>query len=757
MQSRFLLHLAIFVLFLAFPGDSFAQKKKPRVKPITATVTVRASQQTAAQKATERRQTAFYMAWSTLNEAYFDKTFGGLDWNKIRTEFAPRVSRTKTDAEFHRLLVEMIGRLGKSHLDIIVPEYFERIQVAKERARVREKEIAAERKEAVPEKPDEEEDEFFGEKEGKRYGIGVELRLIGNQIVITNVEKQSGATLAGLKTGYVIDKINGVSLKEMISQAVISGVSTDELQYLLPIQLVAEFLDGEAESSVFLTILDENDKPKEITVQRLELNGETIVLSKNLPEHFLQYESRSLSNDVGYIRFSAFAVPVVAKFCDSLTEFGNKKAIVIDLRGNLGGILVSMIGLSGMLTEKPITLGTFVSRAGSQKFTVESKAKNFKGRLVLLVDGQSMSASEMFAAGLQSNRRAVVVGEKTGGQSLPAIWTKLPTDAVMMYPISDFHTLAGKSLEGVGLIPDYTVNRDRKTLLNGVDAQLQKALALIADDKVFAPAAVTKISDLSADNTDPPPPPKPKPTPGLSSGSPLPPPVTLTTIAPKPTPGVSDARSLKIIADFANAIGGTEAAKKFGSYEARGRLVPSESVDLEGEFVTAHQTPDKTTVVINTTTTGEIRTVYNGKDTFQQSEYGMDQKTKSAAAPTRTDLLSPYFAGLDLDFLKGLKFEGDYPVDGRVRYVLSATSPEGQSIGLSFDSVTKLLVTFSQPGVLFTFSDYRKVDGVLVPYKFELDRIMNIQLDSLIRNAKIDAAMFEKKENCFDKPIVPNN
>ncbi|MEQ1642872.1 MAG: S41 family peptidase [Pyrinomonadaceae bacterium] len=760
MRSKFLLYFAIFVFLFAFAGDGLAQKKKPRVKSITATVTVRSSQQPAAQKANERRQSAFYMAWSTLNERYFDKTFGGLDWEKIRAEFAPRVSRAKNDAEFHRLLIEMIGRLGKSHLDIIVPEYFERIQVAKERARVREKEIAAERKEADPGKPDEEQDELFGDKEGKRYGIGVELRMIGDQIVITNVEKQSGATLAGLKTGYVIEKINGVSLKEMIGQAVISGVSTDELRYLLPIELVTEFLDGEAGSSVFLTILDENDTPKEITVERLELNGDTIVLSKNLPEHFLRYESRSLSEDVGYIRFSAFAVPVVAKFCDSLTEFGNKKAIVIDLRGNLGGILVSMIGLSGMLTDKPITLGTFVSRAGSQKFTVASKAKNFKGRIVVLVDGQTMSASEMFAAGLQSNRRAVVVGEKTGGQSLPAIWTKLPTNAVMMYPVSDFHTLAGKSLEGVGLIPDHTVARNRGSLLQGVDNQLEKALALISDDKAFAPAAVTKLSTANGGASELPPPPKPVPavTSGSGTGSPLPPPPVISTaIAPKPTPTASDERSLKIIADFANAIGGADAVKKFGSYEAKGRLVPSENVELEGEFATAHQTPDKTSVVINTASTGEIRTIYNGKEIYQQSEYGMDQNTKSQVVPSRVDLLSAYFAGLDLDLLKGLKFEGDYQVDGRLRYVLSATSPEGHSIGLSFDSGTKLLVTFSQPGVLYTFSDYRKVDGVLVPYKFELDRIMNIHLDTLTRNIKIDAAMFEKKENCFDKPLVSKN
>ncbi|MFZ1700712.1 MAG: S41 family peptidase [Pyrinomonadaceae bacterium] len=749
MLKRFLLHAMVFAFLVgAFSIQSFSQKRKPKPKPkaksITAVVTVKAGEQTAA----ERRQETFFRAWSIISVGYYDKSFGGLDWNKVRVEFEPRVKKAKTDAELHQLLAEMIGRLGRSHLAIIVPEYFDKIATAKQRAREREKELSAERLDQSEADDTGDDDELFGDPGNKVFGIGIELRMLGGQMVVTQIEDQSGAKLAGLKTGYIVDKVNGVSLKDLVAQARINGLSGEKLEHLLPILIVSEFLNGEADSSVFLTCLDENDRPKEFTVPRLELNGETISLGRNFPEQFLEYKSFSLSPEVGYISFNAFAVPVIGKFCDSLSEFKDKKALVVDLRGNLGGIIVTMIGLSGMLTDKQITLGTFVSGTSKQRFSVPSKAKNFKGRVILLVDGQSMSASEMFAAGLQSNKRAVVVGEQTGGQSLPSIWTRLPTGAVMVYPISDFQTLAGKSLEGVGLQPDYTVALNRRSLLEGVDQQLQKALAVIDDEKAFSAKARS-----DADSDDPPPPPPPRAVgSGSSSSAVAPPPAVFTKIAPKPTPGSSDERSLKIVADFSKAIGDDAALKKYGSYEAKGRLVPDDTVEMEGEIYAARQMPDKTAIILNTVTAGEVRTVYRGKTSFQQADYGMNNDFGTTADAERADLFSPYFLGLDLEYLRGLKFEGEYEVEGSMRYVLSATSPEGFPVGLSFEAESKLLKTFSLPGMLYTFGDYRLIGGLKIPFQIDLDRAMNIRLDSVVLDPKFDPSVFEKKENCFDKP-----
>lgn len=86
-----------------------------------------------------------------------------------------------------------------------------------------------------------------------------------------------------------------------------------------------------------------------------------------------------------------------------------------------------------------------------------------------------------------------------------------------------------------------------------------------------------------------------------------------------------------------------------------------------------------------------------------------------------------------------------------MRQVLTATGPKGASIGLSFDAATKMLISFSAPGLLYQLDDYRKIDGVTVPFHIDLDRVMNVRLNSVTINPKLDPSNFEKKERCFDK------
>src|SRR5204863_4500361 len=132
----------------------------------------------------------------------------------------------------------------------------------------------------------------------------------------------------------------------------------------LPYEIVSWFLDGERNTSVTLTCLDEKDQPREFKVPRERLKGETITIGNNIPEQYLGFDVRTLPDNVGYIKFNVFALPIIDKFCSALSELKDKKAIVVDLRGNLGGVIGTIMAVSCMLTDRPLTIGTSIYRTG---------------------------------------------------------------------------------------------------------------------------------------------------------------------------------------------------------------------------------------------------------------------------------------------------------------------------------------------------------------------------------------------------------
>ena len=115
---------------------------------------------------------------------------------------------------------------------------------------------------------------------------------------------------------------------------------------------------------------------------------------------------------------------------------------------------------------------TFYYKARPQK-------NSYSGKVVILVDERSSSASEQFAAGMQETKRAVVIGKTTRGSDLDANLLKLPTGAYLIYATGQQRTPKGTVIEGRGVIPDTEVNLTRKELLSGRDAQLEAAIVYI--------------------------------------------------------------------------------------------------------------------------------------------------------------------------------------------------------------------------------------------------------------------------------------
>jgi carboxyl-terminal processing protease len=757
LQFTAVLFLGLAVLTIEGSG----QKQKPRPKPIVSNLIIRAEKPLPPDK--QRRLASFDKVWDTINLFYYDKAFGGLNWSRMYTDFKPRVLAAKSDIEFHRILEEMIGRLGRSHLAIIPPEYYQTLNEAKRESRSREAAAGRGGTPAGEEGGEEQDDELV--PPSTRFGIGVEIRIIDGKVVITKVEEQSGAALVGLRKGFVIESINGVSMREMIDRITLFNPSRRVVTQYLPMQISALFLNGDADTSVLLTCLDEEDKAADYKVPRFSLNGRAVSLGPNYPEQFLQFEASSLSDDVGYIRFNVFGVPVIERFCDAIGEFKSKKAVIVDLRGNIGGIIGTIVGLMGMVTDKELPIGTSIYRHGEERLAARALGRNFKGKVVVLIDGQSMSSAEMFAAALKEGSRAVLIGEKTAGEALPAGSVRLETGAVLIYPVANFLTPKGRALEGTGLEPHISVPLTRASVFGGADPQLARALAVVKDESAFGRllAAVPQAAAISTGGSgsgtgtgpgSPVPPPPPPPIAKPRPGDPAPKEMKLTRISTVASPGSpaagKDQDSLATIKAFAAKLSAN--GKDISSYEASGfATVGRDGSQGTVDLAAWRERPGRFAIAITSDAAGEVRTIYNGKTMTTQTAYGLDRETAIATDLERVELFAPLFMAADPERFRSLKFEGIHDLEGRRVKVISGVTTDGFTAGMSFDAETNVLLTLALPGMMFTLGDYRPVNGIMVPFDLKMEPVMHVKLTHVKLNEKIEASHFEKKERCFDK------
>jgi len=198
-----------------------------------------------------------------------------------------------------------------------------------------------------------------------------------------------------------------------------------------------------------------------------------------LPATFVDFEARRLDNGIGYMHFNWFHPALARKLSDAIDSMDDAPGLIIDLRGNPGGMREVAITLAGNLVEQPIKCSRLVKRNGFSDIVLEPKGSGYSGPVVVLIDVMSKSSSEFFAACMQSIDRAVIVGERSPGSVGPAEMRILPNMATFLFPEVQERTLDGTVLEGHGVVPDIEVMLDRTMLLNGVDSQLEAAIETI--------------------------------------------------------------------------------------------------------------------------------------------------------------------------------------------------------------------------------------------------------------------------------------
>jgi carboxyl-terminal processing protease len=319
---------------------------------------------------------------------------------------------------------------------------------------------------------------------------GFDVRLIDKQLIVSSVDRERSAAAAGVHAGWIIERIDGTPVATLL--AGITDGTPARIAQLEAWRLAVTRLRGESGSKVNVEFVDGNGAKVVKTIERHPEQGTPVTVG-SLPTMYVRVnavlESTPGGKKAGVIAFNVWMAAVDAQFATAIDRFRNADGIVIDLRGNPGGLAGMIMGLAGHFTSNRDVLGVMKTKdaAAELHFAANPRLVNaagervepFSGPLAIIVDGMTGSASECFSGGLQSLGRARVFGETSMGQALPALFDTLPNGDVFIHAWGDFVTGTGVRIEGRGVVPDEPVALTRQALLAGRDAPMDAALAWI--------------------------------------------------------------------------------------------------------------------------------------------------------------------------------------------------------------------------------------------------------------------------------------
>jgi len=296
-------------------------------------------------------------------------------------------------------------------------------------------------------------------------GVGFAARPEKDGLVVTNVMPKSSAEEAGIKPGHKIVSVDGKPAENTTA------------------------LGGDKDTEVTVKVKDEAGVEREVKLKRTEFS--------TVRKETLTW----VDDETAVLRVFTFSRGYDGKNIESLiSEANDKKAkhLIVDLRSNGGGAVNNLQHMLSLLLPPDTVVGTFISRVAATRYFEEKKTDvadpveiakwydrkyrtsarpvNFKGKIAVLTNRGSASASEIAAAALKENVKAPVVGSRTAGAVLASVFGRLPHGFQLQYPVSDFVTAGGIRLEGNPVLPDAEVTGRAE---DGKDPAVAKAIELL--------------------------------------------------------------------------------------------------------------------------------------------------------------------------------------------------------------------------------------------------------------------------------------
>jgi carboxyl-terminal processing protease len=290
------------------------------------------------------------------------------------------------------------------------------------------------------------------------------------------VEPDSPAAKANVGTGWEVLEVDAKSIASTLSAAADSFWNKPTLP-MVQHRIALNWLSGFPGEATSVTFRDGAGERRTLEMSYNRPAGEPFRMGV-FPPTYVTIDSRILEGNVGYFAFSLFMDPVrlMKSYETSIERFRDCRGIILDIRGNGGGLPAVAMGMAGWLSnEKQQFLGTMVTRETELRFVVNPRLRPYFGPVAVLIDGSSASAAEIFAAGLRDMGRARLFGTRTAGAVLPAHFKRLANGDFLYHPIADYVSADGSRLEGVGVSPDEWAPHTRESLLEGRDNALNAA------------------------------------------------------------------------------------------------------------------------------------------------------------------------------------------------------------------------------------------------------------------------------------------
>ena len=278
-------------------------------------------------------------------------------------------------------------------------------------------------------------------------GIGAEIGLRNNKPTIIKPLENSPAQKAGIKAGEAIVKVNDEASSDWSVEKVVSKIR------------------GEVGTSVKLTLLSDG-QTREVSVVRQNIISPAV--------------ESEIDGEIGILKVNRFGDDTVSlsrKYASEFVEKGVKK-VILDLRNNPGGTVGAAQGLLGIWLDNQIAM---TERRGSEivktlRTTGTPILSNMK--TVVLINGNSASASEITAGALREYGKATLVGQKSYGKGSVQIVLGLPGGSQMKVTEARWYTPKGKNIDKTGIEPDVKVDLSSDDVNNNVDPQMDKAKSL---------------------------------------------------------------------------------------------------------------------------------------------------------------------------------------------------------------------------------------------------------------------------------------